>query len=201
MLDSCLCGCSFEPADRNHHCFLINIFLKFCLYIALVCNHTKCLAICLIHMEKLAPDIPLCLLMMLLGLSLPILRQRWRCLLCDVYWLPNGCCLCDCRKRNTWNTIPVSEQKNTLINRTLNPTKHWIKQRKQNEQKSNNRLARNKTDTESLSVLKKMLNCDCSILAKVKYIFVLTELIIATLFYLNANYEKSKVLTRVSLSS
>jgi hypothetical protein len=29
----------------------------------------------------------------------------------------------------------------------------------------------------------------------VKYIFVLTELTIATLFYLNANYEKSKVLT------
>jgi hypothetical protein len=62
---------------------------------------------------------------------------------------------------------------------------------------SDNKLSINKTDTESLSVLKEILNCDRSILAKGNYIFVLTELTIATLFYLNANFEKSKVLTRV----
>ncbi len=30
-----------------------------------------------------------------IGLSLPILRQRWRCLMYDVYLLSDGCCLGD----------------------------------------------------------------------------------------------------------
>jgi hypothetical protein len=72
--------------------------------------------------------------MMVIGLSLPLLRQRWPCLLYYVYWLPDGCCIWS-RDQNTWKTIPESEQKNALNNRTLyNGTlswiKHWIKQKK-----------------------------------------------------------------------
>jgi hypothetical protein len=31
--------------------------------------------------------------MLKIGLSLPILRRRWRCQMYDVYWLPDGCFL------------------------------------------------------------------------------------------------------------
>jgi hypothetical protein len=34
--------------------------------------------------------------------------------------MPDGCCLCGSRDQITWNTIPVSEQKNTFNNLTLN---------------------------------------------------------------------------------
>jgi hypothetical protein len=37
--------------------------------------------------------------------------------------MPDGCCLGDRRDQNTWNTIPVSEQNNTLNNQTPNRTK------------------------------------------------------------------------------
>jgi hypothetical protein len=44
--------------------------------------------------------------------------------------LPDGCCYGD---QNTWNIFPVSEQKITLNNRTLN---NLMKQSKQNRNKS-----------------------------------------------------------------
>jgi hypothetical protein len=50
------------------------------------------------------------------------------------------------------------------------------------------------------SVLIKRLNRDCPILVWLN-IFVITEQIIATLFCLNVNYEKSNVLARASLLS
>jgi hypothetical protein len=69
--------------------------------------------------------------------------------------------------QNTWNTIPVSEQNNTLNNRTkaLNGT---------NEDRTNKsrtmKLAINNTGTEWLSVFSKRLNHDLPILARVKYL-------------------------------
>jgi hypothetical protein len=50
------------------------------------------------------------------------------------------------------------------------------------------------------SVLTKRLNRDCPILVWLN-IFVITEQIIATLFCLNVNYEKSNILARASLLS
>jgi hypothetical protein len=135
--------------------------------------------------------------MMVIGLSLPILRQRWRCLLYDVYWL-YGYCIWS-RDRNTWNTIPVSEQKNTLNNLTLNRTKHWIKQSTESnkrKQKPTNITGNKQTGTELLSVLTKRLNRDRSILAWVKYLCDYgTDN--CNPVCLNVNYEKSNILTRV----
>jgi hypothetical protein len=124
--------------------------------------------------------------MMVIGLLFPILRQRWRCQMYDIYWLPDGCCLVD---RNTWNTIPVSEQKNTLNNWIIEQRTESNK-RKQNEQKSNNKLALNKTDTELLSVLMKRLNRNDPILAWVIYLCDYgTDN--CNPVCLNGNYEKS----------
>ncbi len=73
--------------------------------------------------------------MIVIGHSLPILRQRWCCLLYDVYWPPIGCSMwitglkyleynSSIRTKNTLNS-------QTLINLTkaLIWTKHWMKQR------------------------------------------------------------------------
>jgi hypothetical protein len=46
---------------------------------------TRVSRVCLTRMEKLVPDISLGQCMMVIGLLLPILRQRWCCLLYDVY--------------------------------------------------------------------------------------------------------------------
>jgi hypothetical protein len=81
--------------------------------------------------------------MMVIGISLPILRLRWCCLLYDV--LTAGWLLF--MGQNTWNTIPVSEHKSTLNNQTLNSrTMNRTKKntesnkRKQNELQLNNKL-------------------------------------------------------------
>jgi hypothetical protein len=138
--------------------------------------------------------------MMVIGLSLLILRQRWCCLLYDVYWLPDGCCLGDW---NTWNTIPVSEQENTLNNQTLSQTNHWTEQNKTEQTKSgtiNWKQTNRHWITECL-MKGWIVTVQCPILDRVLNIFVITELTIATLFCLNVNYEKTKVMTRVSLPS
>jgi hypothetical protein len=65
-----------------------------------------------------------------------------------------SCCYKD---QNAWNTIPVSEQKNTLNYRTLNSQTKRIEQQKS---RMNNRqtlkLATNKTNTDSLNIKRKI---------------------------------------------
>ncbi len=114
-----------------------------------------------------------------IGLSLPILRKRWRCLLYYVYWLPVGCCMgATGSKYLEYNSTIRTE--NTLNSRTLNNrtkavhrTKQWMK----STNKTGNKQCRHWMD----ECLSKRFNCDHPILAWVKYLCV-TELTIATLF-------------------
>ncbi len=63
----------------------------------------------------------------------------------DVNWLAGWLLMCGFDDQNTWNTIPVSEQKITLNNWVI---KHWIVEQKQikqnrtelNEQETNNQI-------------------------------------------------------------
>jgi hypothetical protein len=88
----------------------------------------------------------------------------------------------DCRMvvvmwdQNTWNTIPVSEQKiHRIIEHWIIEQKHWIEQKKTDKQKSNNKLALNSIGTEWLSVSQNLQGLN---------IFVIMELKIAILFCL-----------------
>ncbi len=97
--------------------------------------------------------------------------------------------------RNTSNTIPVSEQNNrTLNNQTLNRTKE-----NRIKQESNNKLARNKIDTELLSFITKACIMTIQNLQSCNLFDYGTDK--CTLFCLNVNSKKSNVLTRVSLPS
>ncbi len=72
--------------------------------------------------------------MIAIGLLLHTLRQRWRCLLYDVYWLPVGYCMWVAQLNNLeYNSS--NRKENTLCSRApnnqikpLNRTKHWIEQ-------------------------------------------------------------------------
>jgi hypothetical protein len=73
--------------------------------------------------------------MIVIGLSLPILRQRWSWLVYDVYWLLNGCCNVG-SKYLEYNSSIRTE--NTPHNRTLNNgTKalNWTKENRQTKVK------------------------------------------------------------------
>ncbi len=83
--------------------------VEYSIYICLQLSHCPCHAVSLTRVEIIGSG-NFSLSMMVIGLLLPILRQ-W-CLMYDVYWLPDGCCIWG-RHQNTWNTIPVSEQKTT----------------------------------------------------------------------------------------
>jgi hypothetical protein len=118
--------------------------------------------------------------MILICLLLPILRQRWRCLLYDVYWLPDSCCNVGSKYREYNSSIRTE---NTLNNRTLdsqtkalNLTKHWMN-------KSRTVKTGKKQYMHSMfKRLSKRMNCGRPILARVK-IFGITEFTIATPFY------------------
>ncbi len=62
-------------------CEYIYIYTYIYIFMYRICLY--CLAVCLTCMEKLVPDISMSV--MVIGLSLPILRQRQCCLLYDVY--------------------------------------------------------------------------------------------------------------------
>ncbi len=100
-----------------------------------------------------------------IGLSLPILIQRWRCLLYDVYWLPDGCCTVG-SKYLEYNSSIRAE--NTLNNRTLdswtkapNRTKQWMN--KSWTMKTGNKQYMHRM----VKRLSKRINCDRPILARV----------------------------------
>jgi hypothetical protein len=82
---------------------------------------TPCLAVCLTRGSRY-PSMSL----MVIGLSLPILKQRWRCLMFDVYGLLDDCCLRDSKYLEYKSSIRT--EKNTLNNQTLNnrTLNNWI---------------------------------------------------------------------------
>jgi hypothetical protein len=115
--------------------------------------------------------------MIVIGLSLPLLRQRWRCLMHNVYWLPDGCCL--------WSRGSKYLEYNSSIrtkNQMNNQTKALNRWKRNRVNKSwTIKLAIDDTGTDWLSVLKK------GWIVTVQYlqgliIFVIAELAIATLF-------------------
>jgi hypothetical protein len=100
--------------------------------------------------------------------------------------LPDGCCYGD---KNTWNTIPVSEQKNTLFKRII---EHWII-----EQNESNKAEQKLMKIEQLMNNERLVanmkkhwftehKTECWIMTvqclQVSNIFVITELTVATLF-------------------
>jgi hypothetical protein len=92
--------------------------------------------------------------MMVIGLSLTVLRQRWYCLLFDFVLTAGWLLLMGIKIPGI--QFQYQNRKNTLNNQTLNRTKHSIEQKKTERTNSNNKLATSKTDTESLSVNQKV---------------------------------------------
>ncbi len=97
--------------------------------------------------------------MTVIGLSLPILRQRWCCLMYDVYWLLDSCCIWSRGSRylNNWAL------KN--LTKALNRTK-----RKRSKQKSKNKTANKRHRHWAVDCFDERLNCHGPILARVKYL-------------------------------
>jgi hypothetical protein len=116
--------------------------------------------------------------MIVIGLSLPIPRQRWCCLMKDVSWLPEECCNGLTGSKYLECNASIRTE-NTLNNRTR--ALNWTKEDRANKSWTI-KLAIDNTSTEWSSVLRKGWIVTVEYLQGLN-IFVITELIIATLFY------------------